>query len=327
LTCTRDLKASPANVKAPVYAYVDVAQVWLKRPLTRKEMLWVNGQIGHPLLGRPFVIQRGRRQRLRLTRPTEVCLRFFAERDDQLNHVEIALDIITPFARELKRATRFGFVQPRHGSRKSTIFDDNGNFRTADLGHPGVSFQAYDDKPSKVTGEFPCFHFEAKITRVAALRRLGIHSVADLLTFDHAKFWHRHFVVHEIGGLAKLGRCEANRVNGTRRRTLDDNDVAVGIALFLKHGAVGSEYTVQQFLKTYAKAVGSHTYVIAATTAHSATPSTTPSLTPSATPSILYRFGIIPEPDLSLLTPEVSYPLGARPKASMYSIKEEGRRW
>jgi hypothetical protein len=39
---------------------------------------------------------------------------------------------------------------------------------------------AYDDKPSKVTGEVDCFHLESKVNGVAALRRLGIHSVADL---------------------------------------------------------------------------------------------------------------------------------------------------
>jgi hypothetical protein len=76
-----------------------------------------------------------------------------------------------------------------HGKRRWTVFD-NGNFRTADLGHPGISFQPYDDKPSKVTGE-DCFHLEAKINSVRALRQLGINSISDLFTFDHAKFWQR----------------------------------------------------------------------------------------------------------------------------------------
>ena len=162
-------------------------QVWLKQPLSPKEWGWANGQVGTPILGYPFNIQQGGRQRLILTQPTEACLRFFAERDDvQVNRVELALDIITPFASELKRAAKVGFMQRRHTTRdarrprKMTIFP-NDNFRTADLGHPGLSFQAYDDKPSKVTGEIDCFHLEAKVNGVRALRQLGVNSLSDLL--------------------------------------------------------------------------------------------------------------------------------------------------
>ena len=166
-------------------------------------MGWANGQVGTPILGYPFNIQQGGRQRLILTQPTEACLRFFAERDDvQVNRVELALDIITPFASELKRAAKVGFMQRRHTTRdarrprKMTIFP-NDNFRTADLGHPGLSFQPYDDKPSKVTGD-ACFHLEAKINGVRALRQLGVNSLSDLLDFDHARFWQRHFIIVEI---------------------------------------------------------------------------------------------------------------------------------
>jgi len=158
-----DVGLADANVKTPVYAYLDTVQVWLKPPLSRKEWAWVNAQVSHPLLGYPIHIQCGGRQRLILTQPSEACLRFFADRDGvQGNRVELALDIITPFASQLKHEASVGFLQRRHGTRQSTIFPGD-NFRTADLGCRGPNFQAYDDKPSKVYGETDCFHLEAKI--------------------------------------------------------------------------------------------------------------------------------------------------------------------
>ena len=149
---------------------------------------------------------------------------------------------------------------------------DNGNFRTADLGHPGIFFQPYDDKPSKVTGE-DCFHLEAKIKSVRALRQLGINTVSDLFTFDHARFWQRYFLIVEID-MAKLGRYHANLRGETKRRTplvhrsrngFEYNvDAAVGNVLFRVYGAVPDDAyydkeprsdwegrTVQQFIKAY----------------------------------------------------------------------------
>lgn len=148
--CNTDLRRPRAAVKrlCDVWVYFDVVQVWLPRPLSRKELRWVNGQVAYPILGYPFLIQQGGRQRLILKRPSEACLRFFAERSATVNFVEFALDIITPFAFELKREVSVGFVQRWHGTKQVTVFP-NGNFRTGDLGRPGLTFQAYDDKPSR----------------------------------------------------------------------------------------------------------------------------------------------------------------------------------
>jgi hypothetical protein len=301
---TKDLALPDGNVKA--YAYFDVVHAWLRRPLSRKELTWVNdGQVGTPIFGYPFKIQRCGRQRLILKQPSEECLRFFARRDDVTgNYVEFAIDIITPFAWQLKQATKVGFLQRWHRTKQSRIFA-NDNFRTADLGHPGLSFQAYDDEESKVTGEFPCFHFEAKVSGVRALRQLGVNTISDLFAFDHARFWQRYFVMVEID-MEKLGRFHANRRDGTKRRCTSDADAEVGQSLWLEYGLVPGcttrHCTVQQFLKAYAKAVGTPSYVIACKTSH------------SRTADLLHEYGVLPEPDLSLLKPEFRYPLrGAEP--------------
>ena len=306
-----------ANVKlaSPVYCYVDVLQTWLKHPLSRKEWAWVNGQVSHPLLGFPFNIRRGRKQRVRLLQPSEACLHFFAERDDlESNHAEIALDIITPHAAQLKRTTGVGFLQRWHRTKQRMFFLPGDNFRTDDLGRPGTSFQGYDDKPSKVTGELPCFHFEAKINGVRALRRLGINSIADLLAFDHAQFWQRHFIIAEID-MVKLGRYHANRRDGSRRRApcitgsksgwLFNSDAAAGHVLWRVFASEdGAPYTLQCFLKRYAQHCSTHSYVIACQTTH------------SVTHTVLHQLGILAAPDISLLKPELCYALRPSPNSA-----------
>jgi hypothetical protein len=296
---------------------------------------WLNSQVGTPLFGYPFIIQRGGRQRLILTQPTEDCLRFFADRDDvTVNYVEIALDIITPFAWQLKRAVIVGFLHRWHGKRKWTIFD-NGNFRTADLGHPGLFFQPYDTKPSKVTDE-GCFHVEAKINGVRALRQLGIHTISDLFTFDYAKFWQRHFHIVEID-MAKLGRFHANLGGETKRRAplvhrsrngfVYNVDAAAGNFLFRVFGAVPDDAyydkeprpdrldrTVQQFLKAYTQHCHSFLYntcriPFTHTKYLESLASLSSRFTHSVTADILHQFGVLPEPDLSLLKPDFCYPL------------------
>jgi hypothetical protein len=312
LLCGGYLKRHDASVKASVYAYVDVVRLWIRRPLSRKEWGWVNGEVGHPLLGYPFKIQQGGRQRLLLTQPSEACLRFFAERDDvTINYAEIALDSITPHASEMKREVRVGFLQRWHGTRQVTIFtEDEDNFRTADRGCRGLSFQAYDTKPSKVTGEVDCFHLEAWINGVRALRQLGISSLSDLLVFDHARFWQRYFVIAAID-MERLGRFHTNLRDGTRRRPLMwrsesgfifNTDAAVGNVLWRVFGAVPNQphYSLQRFLKAYASHLGVPPYIIACRT------------TNSTTAYLLHRFAVIPGPDLSLLRPELRYPLRPR---------------
>lgn len=308
---------SHANVKPSVRAYVDVAQVWLRPPLSRKDWAWVNGQVGHPLLGYPFNIRCGGRQRLILTQPSEACLRFFAARDGtELNRVELALDIITPFASQLKQWASVGFLQRHHGRREITIFPGD-NFRMADLGCRGRNFQAYDDKPSKVYGETDCFHLEAKITGVAALRRLGINSVSDLLTFNHARFWQRHFIIAKID-MARLGRYHANCCDGTKRRSTlihrkgrfaYNVDAAAGSVLWRIYAALPDQphYSLQQFIKEY----GRHSYVKAATMHHSGRKGRKRTKLPyrQITAALLFSLYILPAPDMRLLEPELCYPL------------------
>ena len=136
-----------------------------------------------------------------------------------INYVEIARDFIfdeQAHALEMKRLTRRHFVQPRHGKKVHRVFD-NENYDTGRR-QRGRVYLVYDDKPSKVTGEINCFHIEAKVSGVAACRRIGIDHPKDLLRFDYNAFWSRHFILFDVDR-ERTGRRLNNKASNTRRKT------------------------------------------------------------------------------------------------------------
>ena len=225
MSCTRDLKGSPANVKASVYA--DVLHVWLKRPLSPERLAWLSGECGWPLLAPPFKVDQSPwwnlsyRQALRLTQPSEKALTWLAERGDALlTYAELAFDFITDEESKLVLADVFSqhFVKRWHRSRQTQLFE-NGNGRTGARGRVGTNFQWYADFESKLTGEVDCFHLEAQIQGSAALRRLGINHPRDLFRFDYAAFIRRHLSdAFFTCDCERLGRYVANKRRGTKRR-------------------------------------------------------------------------------------------------------------
>ena len=165
---------------------------------------------------------------MRVCQPGERVLRLFAERADvKITYLELARDVVfddhDADVRAMLRLTARHFVQPRHRTRRATVFDDTENYRTSQLyddnGRPkrGVNFQFYDI-PAKETGEWPCLHMEAKVTGSAACRRLGIDHSKDLLGFDYDSLWKRHLVFYDVDR-EQTGRRLRNQANKTRCRT------------------------------------------------------------------------------------------------------------
>jgi hypothetical protein len=226
LLCADDLNLRAANVKASVYAYIDVLHVWLKHPLSPERVAWLSGECGWPLFGPPFKVDhspwwgRSYHQALRLTQPSEEALTWLAERDDALlTYAELAFDFIADEESKLL-ADVFSqhFVQRWHRSRQTQLFE-NGNGRTGKRGHVGTNFQWYADLESKLTGEIDCFHLEAQIQGSAALRRLGIDHPRDLFRFDYAAFIRRHLKdAFFTCDCKRLGRHVANKRDGSKRR-------------------------------------------------------------------------------------------------------------
>ena len=206
--------------------YIDLAQIWLPNALRGRSLRRLVEVSVHPVWGAPF-IENGParfdpmyRQRIRLCQPTRAAVDLLAEQDGALlNSAEIARDRVFDDDESVQASLEYyrqHFVQRWHGKKQVRVWD-SGNFRTGDLEKPGVVFQGYGDRPCRVTGEIHCFHFEAKLKGVEALRRARITNLRDLIDFDFDAFWQRHELLLEVDR-ERLGRFVLNRVHGTNRR-------------------------------------------------------------------------------------------------------------
>jgi hypothetical protein len=164
-----------------------------------------------------------------------------------MTYVELALDTIMPDEQscwQLRDLFDNHYVQRWHGKRETRLFIGAGG-RTAKGRSRGITLSWYDDRPSKITGETPCFHLEAQVQGSGAIRRLGINHPRDLLSLDHAALWGRQltgcfFTVN----VERLYRTWENRHRKTKRRKPDidkngrNRDAAKGAVLFRACGSV-----------------------------------------------------------------------------------------
>jgi hypothetical protein len=81
-----------------------------------------------------------------------------------------------------------------------------------------TNLAVYPDKPSKMTGELGCLHFDWRIKGADALRRSGIASIDDLLALDHHAFWRERLRFYDLD-LERFGRLSRNSKNGSKRRS------------------------------------------------------------------------------------------------------------
>ena len=251
LAVTKDLAFPDGNVNAPVYAYIDAIGVWHKRSLSAQRLRWLSGE-SQPLIAPPFLVRRPARfdpsyvEYTRLTRPSKACLEWLADLDDvKMTYGEFARDHIyddEDQANSVGRLFSSSLVQLRHGNKRTRLFVEGENGNTGIRG-PGLSFCWYTTEPSKITGEWPCFHFEARLCGSRALRRYGIHHPRDLLTLNHDEFWQEMwckrltFVVDF--DRARFGRYFDNCAKGTKRRTSTHEDFRVGCLLYRIYGQAG----------------------------------------------------------------------------------------
>jgi hypothetical protein len=200
-------------LRPDVYRYIDVARLWLRNPLSGSDLAWLRERAGGYKL---FVHEGPARfdcnfiQRLTLYQPTDEVLKWLSRRNDaMLNYVEFALDLVFPCDEDRQAAFRAVvsmFVKRHHRNQKVRFVGEQIETATLYTGPriaPHVAV-AYADKPSKVTGE-PCVHIEWRAKGAAALRRVGIHNVRDLLNFDHRELWRDRLILCSIDR-RKLGR-------------------------------------------------------------------------------------------------------------------------
>ena len=71
----------------------------------------------------------------------------------------------------------------------------------------------YCDKPSKVTGEYNCVHFDWRIKGFDALCRAGIKSIRHWLNMDKRKFWSERILLRQFN-LNRLGEVHRSWYTG-----------------------------------------------------------------------------------------------------------------
>jgi len=226
------------------YTYLDVLQIWLKVQISGAELAWVKAQC------RRLPSRRDRRaqfgpynQSFRFRQPSELLLQYLDAHDIGevwISYVEPARDMIRPDFEKLAREFGASVIQAHHSKcrtiiygyadPKKTILCDGTNGSTGVRGS-GTTFTWYTTLPSKVTGEIECFHLEARLSGNRAIKRAGIYCPADLLTFDHDRFWRsvmtNNLKLVEID-TARLGRWADNRATGKRRQKPVAEDVRRG---------------------------------------------------------------------------------------------------
>lgn len=222
------------------YDYIDVVQVWLREPLSLNELLDLNANARKMRLARDLGIQEPLiwapkwKQTVRLCQPNEHAIQSLAKIETVLiTYLELARDQSMDSQEQVDaglQVTAEHFVQRWHGKRRMRFWE-NGNWRSGDLHRViqrngkeirlrkiGTVFQAYGDRPSKVTGEINCLHLEAKIYGSSPIRRIGINHPRDLVGFDCDGFWKRNLRLFRVDR-ERLGRSWRNRENGTRTQT------------------------------------------------------------------------------------------------------------
>lgn len=120
----------------------------------------------------------------------------------------------------------------------------------------------YADRASRITDDPDCLHLEWRCNGVAALRRIGINSVNDLLTFDHRAFWQQRLILQEWSCAPKvLGRIYNRHIGpagmGPRRGRREWIDY-IGANKFaysvdVSAGAIIQDMPVQRALDYYRK--------------------------------------------------------------------------
>ena len=127
-------------------------------------------------------------QRVQLYQPSNEVLEWLAHRNDaRLTYFEPSLDLIFKNEEDCEDAYRFicrHHVKLYHRTQEVAFAGEGGCTRYSGPRKAPNVVVVYCDKPSKVTGEYNCVHFDWRIKGFDALCRSGIKSVGDWLKID-----------------------------------------------------------------------------------------------------------------------------------------------
>lgn len=218
--------------------------------------------------------------RIVILQPTEQCLVLLAESLGQniaalVTYVEIACDVPADSRRQAELwCNKFLASARMHYQRqpvvryktKTTYYYGRRTHNGKRRSHVQV---LYADLPSKLNnteppeGSPPCLHIEWRATGSAALERIGIVSLEDLIRFNHEHFWNKHIRLYELPKKTQLGRVlaelrgDCTNVSSTalrKRATRWIERFTIG-GSFVMHNAVRDKPDIKSHLteKTFAE--------------------------------------------------------------------------
>ncbi len=175
--------------------------------------------------------------RLLLKRPHRLTI---TQPKDDLYHIlrnhaptlgELSREFIVPdglISARLVDFADFHFVQRWHNGHVQH-YEEHGTYSSYER-RRGMWFLNYA-RMSKFEPNAHCFKMEAKVAGAPTLRALGIHTMHDLATFDHAAFWQTNMLFCDID-YARFGRWHENKRLGQNRRVEHASDSRIGTTLF-----------------------------------------------------------------------------------------------
>ena len=137
-----------------------------------------------------------------------------------VSYVEIACDIHDSMGQFAQRWCRafLASAYMRYQQQTVVLFEKLfyfGRRAGRKAGRRGNVLAVYADKPSKINNARPaedappCLHIEWRATGSATVELLGIFSIADLIRFDHERFWNEHIRMYQLPKPTELGRLLA----------------------------------------------------------------------------------------------------------------------
>jgi hypothetical protein len=258
---TPKLASAAAAVKpSGIYAYIDVVRIWMKTPLPPHLFDWLDRHCdgGARAPDWPCRFDWHYRQCLHLYQPDREALAFLARRNGvRLTYVEASLDWVFAFLDQCEDA--YAVLDRHHvkNHQRDGLRYKKGTRYAGRRTSPNT-LVIYADRHSKATGEIHCVHLDWRL-RGRALQQAGITSVADLLDFDHHRFWRDRLTLYAID-VRKLGRAYWRHQHGTRRQRWVKTwlggkirlDVFGRIGLcIIARLAVAHHNTVQEALRRY----------------------------------------------------------------------------
>jgi hypothetical protein len=254
----------PLKVPQPhcTYYYVDKVTIWLKCPLTEAEYKVLRKQCNGHLDRRwngEFVQNKKSKyriffpdgtfvERLQLNQPERSALEWLNGRGGiHLSYLELSADWIFRTGSECDSAYEFAclYLIKKYRGRQHVRFYNKTRYTGARTVPNNCVI--YNDKESKLTGEINTVHFDWRVRGAAALRRIGVFSVASILALDQAEFWKRRMIFTDMD-IVHLGRLSNNKWLGSKRRRATALDRRVGQILTRAYGSTELGMSVQEIV-------------------------------------------------------------------------------